>query len=229
MTQINYIPSKITLIAVTKMEIPYSEDQMPVLAARVSHGADGKTGEDFHADIKLTNYLADHHHTSPFEHVSATFKVECPLFIRSEWHRHRTQSYNEISMRYTSDMIGKVWGPDVWRSQASRNKQSSEGNIEDQNKARDILRRSYCEALTAYNDLLRLGVCREQARAVIPTGHMTEFYATANLLNWHKFCKLRQALDAQYEIRILADEIDRILSNRFPISWSALQQAGTNV
>ena len=51
------------------------EDETPAQAARVSfshltHG-DGMTERD----EKLIRYLAAHHHTSPFEHISATFEL----------------------------------------------------------------------------------------------------------------------------------------------------------
>lgn len=216
--------SSVKLIAHTLMDVDFKVDAdfMPVLAARVSHGQDGKTGEDEEKDIKLMRYLAEHKHMTPFEHVSATFLVECPLFVRSEWHRHRTQAFNEISMRYTDSNIGEVWVPDTFRAQATRNKQSSAGDIEKQKEASDVLQQAYAQSIKAYYRLLELGVAREQARAVIPTGHMTKFYATANIRNWAHFCGLRCAEDAQYEIRVLADEISKQLGLLYPQSWRCL-------
>lgn len=219
-----YKQSEVTLIGSTKSHIDIEPDWFPVAAARVSHGADGKTGASEENDIKLMTFLKEHSHNTPFEHTYATFKIECPLFVRSEWHRHRTQSFNEISMRYTSSNIGKVFKPNKWRNQADRNKQSSEGELEihDACAATGILTTAYEVAMDAYNKLLALGVAREQARMVIPVGHMTEFYASANLLNWHKFCVLRCAPDAQFEIRELADKINTILGELYPKSWGVL-------
>lgn len=216
------VKSEIHLISSTKMCIDYHEDQSPVLAARVSHGRDGKTGEDLSRDIKLTKFLADNKHTTPFEHLSVTFKVICPLFVAREWMRHRTQSYNEISMRYTSDPVGKMWFPDVWRKQSSKNHQSSTGEVDRQEDATEVLAEVYRACVDGYNKLLTMNVCREQARAAIPVGNTTEFYATANLLNWSKFCRLRCAEDAQFEIRVLADQISDICKELYPVSWEAL-------
>ena len=75
-------------------------DLSVVNAARVSFGVE-KTEAD-QKDVKLINYLMEHNHTSPFEHCAITLKFTVPLFIRSQHHRHRTWSYNEISRRYTS-------------------------------------------------------------------------------------------------------------------------------
>lgn len=221
-----YIESSVTLVGSTKSHIDIDPDWFPVAAARVSHGADDRTGKDPEGDVKLMTFLADHNHNTPFEHQYVTFKIVCPLFIRSEWHRHRTQSYNEISMRYTSSNIGKVFKPDKWRKQADKNKQSSVGELEPEAtvKADLLLQVAYHNALAVYNQLLEIGVARELARMVIPVGHMTEFYASANLLNWKKFCVLRCDKNAQKEIRDLADNINTILSELYPNSWGVLSK-----
>lgn len=225
--EVTYVPSSLFSIAYTKIDhtgMGFEGDELPVLAARVSHGADERTGKDTAADLKLMKYLGKHNHTSPFEHQSVTFKVVCPIFVTREWMRHRTQSFNEISMRYTDKTIGDFWKPQTWRLQATKNKQSSEGELSPKNSAAayEILHEAYECSLIAYFGLLDLGVCREQARAVIPVGHTTEFYATANLLNWSKFCKLRMAEDAQVEIRELAETVYGFISEIYPNSWSAI-------
>ena len=136
--------AKVELIASTTIHSEkYISDQMPVLSARVSHAGSGKTGESPEHDIKLMNYLAQHKHMTPFEHQSATFKVVLPLFVAREWMRHRTQSYNEVSMRYSSDPVGKFYYPEIWREQATRNKQSSAGNVTDQEGCTIILKNAY--------------------------------------------------------------------------------------
>lgn len=223
--QLKRVPSQVILIASTKLtNEEVSEELMPVLAARVSHGQDGKTGQDPARDEKLIKFLAEHGHTSPFEHLSATFKISAPLYVAREWMRHRTQSYNEISMRYTSDFIGEVHFPSEWRGQDGSNRQVGSGVLDDEtSKAADaLLAISYRRAITDYDALLSLGVCREQARSVIPVGHITHYYATANILNWAKFCRLRCAEDAQAEIRELANEVSACLETLYPLSWRYL-------
>ena len=93
-----------------------------VNAARVSFG---KLKADMdERDVKLLEYLIDNRHTSPLEHIVFTFSIHCPLFVRGQWHRHRTWSYNEISRRYTEiDM--EFYTPEVLRRQAESNRQAS--------------------------------------------------------------------------------------------------------
>ena len=74
-------------------------DLSVVNSARVSFGKHKDVMEE--SDIKLINYLIKHRHTSTLEHCVVTFRFKVPLFVRSQHHRHRTWSYNEISRRYT--------------------------------------------------------------------------------------------------------------------------------
>jgi thymidylate synthase (FAD) len=216
----------IELVAATQIfSDKYVADQMPVLSARVSHAGSGKTGLEPEKDLSLMTYLAQNEHLSPFEHQSATLKVVLPLFVAREWMRHRTQSYNEVSMRYSSDPVGKFYCPSAWRKQATTNKQSSVGEVEDQQGCTKILKDAYANAVGAYNALLEKGVCREQARLVVPVGNYTEFYATANLRNWLNFYRLRIAPGAQWEIRQYAKGIDEIFQTIWPNSWSVLKQS----
>jgi len=217
----------IELIASTQTySTKFNTDQMPVLAARVSHANSGKTGNDKNADITLMNYLAKNKHETPFEHQSATFRVVAPIFVFREWHRHRTQSYNEVSMRYSSDPVGKFFQPEKWRKQATRNKQSSADDLSDikQLICNGILNESYKTFINAYNDLIDMGVCKEQARIVVPVGNYSEMYATANLRNWAAFCKLRCDKNAQYEIRQYANAINTILSDLWIDSWNVMKE-----
>lgn len=219
-----YKDPSVKTIAYTALhpDLTLDVDYMPVLAARVSHGQDGKTGEDVDKDNKLMVYLASHKHMSPFEHQSMTFLIECPFFVAREWHRHRTQSFNEISARYTSDFIGEFWIPQVFRKQATRNKQSSEGAVVNQYQAKVLLTTLYEQTMDAYDKLIEMGVAREQARAVLPMGHLTRFYASGNIRNWKHFCDLRCSPDAQQEIRDLADQVSEQIKLIYPNTWKAL-------
>jgi thymidylate synthase (FAD) len=144
------------------------------------------------------------------------------LFVAREWMRHRTQSYNEVSMRYSSDPVGKFYYPMEWRKQAKTNKQSSVGAVEDQEGCTELLKKAYEFSLNTYHDLQEKGVCREQARSIVPVGNYTEFYATANLRNWVHFYNLRIAPNAQWEIRQYARCIGEIFEELWPDSWRAL-------
>ena len=66
-------------------------------AARQSTQGDFRGWGD---DRKLLKYLHDNKHATPFEFAAMVIEVQAPIFVFREWHRHRTQSYNEMSARY---------------------------------------------------------------------------------------------------------------------------------
>lgn len=185
-----------------------------VNAARVSMGKCKPTMDD--GDVRLLRYLLAHQHTSPFEHVVFTLVVHCPLFVRSQWHRHRTWSYNEISRRYTETDV-QFYVPPVVREQAVSNRQASIAPVHlDQPACRELIKAQNEAALAVYRRLLDLGVCREQARGVLPQNLMTTFWATVDLHNLLAFLRLRDADEAQWEIRQYAVAIKRLVRPRLP-------------
>ena len=215
-------------------------DVMFVNAARVSFGAHKETIDD--KDIKLIKYLIDHNHTSPFEHCSITFRFVVPLFIRSQHHRHRTWSYNEISRRYTGvDM--QFYEPEQFRMQHKSNRQASTettinpdiGNSKEPRLlptpayyAADAVKHHHARSLSLYNTLLEKGVCREQARGVLPQNLYTQYYGTVDIHNLLKFISLRSHEGAQWEIQKVAQACLEIASEHFPISVKAWQEKCTS-
>lgn len=216
--------STIELVASTRSEVGMNMEFMPAEAARVSHASTYKEHSP-EKNMRLMEYLSEHEHMTPFEHQSATFRIVAPIFVAREWMRHRTQSYNEVSMRYTSDIVGHLYSPAEWRGQSAKNKQGSAGTLPlgVEAQAWDHLHKAYDAALSAYAHLLELGVARELARLVIPVGHYTQFYATANMRNWAAFCTLRCASNAQYEIRMYAQKIDEMLTSLWGAAWTPLR------
>jgi thymidylate synthase (FAD) len=197
------------------------DDFAPAHAARVSYARDKKkhTTDD---DIKLIKYLAKHKHFTPFEYQHATLMIECPLFIRSQIHRHRTFSYNEISRRYTSDELG-FWIPTSLRVQDTKDKQ---GSVPTTSLDYDTFVRGYKhrheEYLETYNGYISLGIAREQARAELPQSLLTRFYMAGNLRNWTHFLELRLDSHAQYEVRVIAQKCKKLLESVWPISLKAI-------
>jgi thymidylate synthase (FAD) len=178
---------------------------------------------------------------TPFEYNHATFLIECPLFIRSQIMRHRTFTFNEISRRYTSEDIA-FWKPDKWRKQSKSNKQASTdeefvGYVFHEfgkdgvplkfqygvdTTAGAAYKQSLKESLEVYEALIFAGICREQARAVLPQSLLTRFYAGANLRNWVHFLRLRLDSHAQYEVRVVAERIAQKLRELWPVPMSVL-------
>lgn len=204
-------------------------DLTVVNAARVSFGAEKKNVDE--KDKKLINYLMKHNHSSPFEHCLITFRFTVPLFIRSQHHRHRTWSYNEISRRYTSvDM--KFYEPEKFRTQHESNRQASKGDLIDPqlnsqwvgigfNTASNAIRIHNERSISLYTCMIEKGICREQARGVLPQNMYTQYYGTTNLHNLLKFISLRSHSGAQWEIQQVANACLEIAKNHFPDSVEA--------
>lgn len=212
------------LVGITQRQDGLPLDLMPVSAARASTGTADKTGKDIGRDLKLMGFLAEHQHMTPFEHVTATFLVEAPLFVARQWMRHRTQSFNEVSMRYTDEVAEVMWVPTGLRKQAEKNLQCSDGLLEWELRAPAlaVYKASLEASYTNYRALIRAGVSREQARAVLPTATVTRFYVTANIRNWTHWYALRIDAHAQPEIQHYAQVIGEVLSSHIPETWKAL-------
>lgn len=185
-----------------------------VNAARVSFGR--LKSEMDQRDVTLLQYLIENKHTSPLEHLVFTFSVHCPLFIRGQWHRHRTWSYNEISRRYTEiDM--EFYTPAKLRRQAETNRQAS---VESPDFDDAALRKSMSDhnmkSLELYENLLKAGVCREQARGVLPQNMMVTFWGTVDLSNLLHFLELRDSEHAQWEIRQYSQAIKKLIKPIIP-------------
>lgn len=204
-------------------------DLAVVNSARVSFGKHKEELDD--KDEKLIDYLIRHKHTSVLEHCVVTFRFKVPLFIRSQHHRHRTWSYNEISRRYTEENL-QFYEPKEFRTQHKSNRQASNTELINpwveepeqwiQGRRVDNLVKDHHEdCVNVYNKMMELGVCREQARGVLPQNLYTEYYGTTSLLNALKFIDLRDHEGAQYEIRVVAKAINEILNDLYPITMAA--------
>ena len=204
-----------------------------VNSARVSFGVTKDQLDN--RDKKLIKYLVKHRHTSTFEHNVVTFRFVDPMFVRSQHMRHRTWAYNEISRRYTDKDL-QFYTPKTFRTQHETNRQAS--NLDEINpvvvpdladfgegKRADLAVKSHVRnSLELFNTLMREGVCREQARMVLPQNLYTEYYGTVNLNNLLKFVSLRSHAGAQWEIQRVADACLEIASTLWPEAVGAYRQ-----
>ena len=208
------------------------DDLTVVNSARVSFG---KHKTELEAkDKKLIKYLIKHRHTSTLEHCFVTFRVKVPLFVRSQHHRHRAWSYNEISRRYT-DFDIQFYEPEAFRTQHKSNRQASNAQelidpvIESwQYEASDCITMHHDASLKLFNELIEAGVCREQARGILPQNMYTEYYASANLNNILKFIDLRTHEGAQWEIQEMAKGMLKIIEKLYPATVGAYNDVRGN-
>lgn len=180
---------------------------------------DGSAGDE-----KLLRYLYEHKHSTPFEMAGATFEIQAPIFVFREWHRHRTQSYSEMSARY-SPLPDVNYIPTVERlmmnagglnKQAGTVKGAAQLTLESAESFRRQLETTYDLAEIHYQDALNAGVPKELARIHLPVGRYSRMRASATLRNWLWFLTLRMDAAAQFEIRVYAHAVHDMLAEKFP-------------
>ena len=203
-----------------------------VNSARVSFGKHKETIDE--KDKKLVNYLVKHRHTSTFEHNLVTLRFVVPLFVRSQHHRHRTWSYNEISRRYT-DVNIQFYEPDEFRTQHKSNRQASNPDetadpilYTPVQKVSEAVRAHHEDSMRLFDKMIEAGVCREQARGVLPQNMYTEYYGTVNLSNLLKFIDLRTHEGAQWEIQKVAEACLDIAEGLWPVAVGAYRRGKSN-
>lgn len=191
-----------------------------VRSARVSYDAAWRAGTDKGSDARLINYLWKNKHTSPFESVEFQFEIKAPIFVFRQWHRHRTWSFNEVSARYT-ELPEEFYVPlrELIGVQSKDNKQMrdiTEGNEEAVSYAAYVIAESNKEAFSVYKELLAKGCPRELARSVLPLGTYSRMFAKIDLKNLFDFLRLRSHEHAQYEIRVFAEAMLKLIEPIVP-------------
>lgn len=196
-----------------------------VRSARVSYDAEWRTREDENKDEGLIRYLMRNRHTTPFESVQFTFEVKAPIFTFRQWHRHRTQSYNEVSARYT-ELPEEFYVPELDQItyQSPDNKQMRTGTMNREAPAIKFTINEQCKtAFSTYHKLLRVGCPRELARTVLPLGTYSRMFTSMNLHNLFHFLRLRLHPHAQWEIRTYAEAMLELITPIAPVAVEAFK------
>lgn len=199
-----------------------------VRSARVSYNADWRgveEGDVLPKDLKLIHYLWKNGHTSPFECVNFTFEVKAPIFVFRQWHRHRTWSYNEVSARYTElDEGFYIPNPEQITTQSKDNKQMRTDNEHPRAlELRHKMGQQCFEALKVYRTLIEDGCPRELARSVLPVASYSRMFASVDLHNLFHFLRLRLHEHSQYEIRVYAEAILKLIEPIVPVAVQAFK------
>lgn len=215
----------------------WGSDESIIEAARTSVDGGFVSWEPYEGhpkgDMGLLNYLYTKKHTTPFEMGGVVIEVQAPIFVFREWHRHRTQSYNEMSARYTP-LPDVNYIPTVERLMLNSKTNKQAGTVKGAHELTEFEARSFQKLLSCqynsqeelYQYALKTGVPKELARIHLPVGRYSKMRASANLLNWLKFLTLRMAPEAQWEIRQYANEVGKLVAERFPRTWELF--AGSN-
>ncbi|MCH2678117.1 MAG: FAD-dependent thymidylate synthase [Alphaproteobacteria bacterium] len=211
------------------------DDQAIVQAARVSYG---KGTTRVSEDRGLIRYLMRHRHSTPFEMCEIKLHVKLPMFIARQWIRHRTASINEYSARYS--VLDKEFYIPEEKDLAVQSKSNKQGrgdtlSAKDSEEALFLLKRDAEKSYETYEYLLnesqegevldnnRDGLSRELARINLTLNTYTQWYWKTNLHNLMNFIFLRADSHAQYEIRVYADIIYKIMESWVPITAEAFK------
>lgn len=178
-------------------------------------------------DMGLLDTLWRKKHATPFEMCELVIEVQAPIFVFREWHRHRTQSYNEFSARYAQmQNLHYVPNPNRIQKQNTSNKQgSAEGfNGEDAEHIRMTIESQQHEIYESYDEWVEQGLAKEIARVNTPVSRYSKMRAKANIRNWLQFLNLRMRPDAQWEIRQYAEVVGSILKSHWPKVWELFEE-----
>jgi thymidylate synthase (FAD) len=202
----------------------WGSDERIIEAARMSTD---KGFQGWEKDEKLLAFLYANKHHTPFEMAGMVVEVKAPIFVFREWHRHRTQSYNEMSARYVP-LPDENYIPSIERIMLGANTATTNKQAQGTGKQitevvaqrwQETLIQSYELAQQTYEAGIMFGVPKELARCPVPVARYSKMRASANLRNWLAFLTLRQAPQAQWEIRQFAHAVGRLIYWHFPRTW----------
>ena len=208
--------------------IDYMGDDAAICqAARVSYGKGTKSVQN---DEGLIRYLMRHWHSTPFEMCEVKFHVKLPVFVARQWIRHRTANVNEYSARYSIlDREFYIPAPEHLAAQSTVNNQGRGAVLEGEEAARvlEMLKSDAGRAYDNYEAMLsqdgQQGLARELARMNLPANVYTQWYWKVDLHNLFHFLRLRADAHAQYEIRVYADLMSKLVADWVPIAFGAFE------
>ncbi len=208
--------------------IDYMGDDAAICqAARVSYGKGTKSVQN---DKGLIRYLMRHWHSTPFEMCEIKLHVKLPVFVARQWIRHRTANVNEYSARYSIlDREFYIPAPEQLAAQSVINNQGRGEALSEAEAARvlDILKSDAAQCYDHYQEMIsddgKQGLARELARMNLPANIYTQWYWKVDLHNLFHFLRLRADAHAQYEIRVYAEAIARVVADWVPAAFGAFE------
>lgn len=170
---------------------------------------------------KLLSYCIKHGHWSVFEQATMTIEIQTSRAISAQILRHRSFSFQEFSQRYAAVSSFEKYEA---RRQDTKNRQNS---IDDMSKAdkewfeyaQEEVQKS---AMWHYEEALKRGIAKEQARFLLPMSSSTKLYMTGSLRSWIHYLELRCGNGTQLEHKVIADEIKQVFIRELPIISEAL-------
>lgn len=181
---------------------------------------------------RLLSFCIKHGHWSVLEQANASFEIITTRAISPQILRHKTFTFQELSMRYCNpweimEESSKYALNFELRKQAEKNRQSSVDEIDPE------LERQFREdiavidtlAFDLYNRMLEAGVARECARNICPLYTPSKLHMNGTIRSWAHYVGLRGAKETQKEHREIAMQIGTILAVELPVVSKALASA----
>jgi thymidylate synthase (FAD) len=214
---------KVELVAVTKpvkKEIEeFTSEEMMAYVARVSNPSNQMNTE---TSSKLLKYCIKNSHWSVFEHVNMTVEITTSRAIAAQILRHRSFVFQEFSQRYAEATNFEIYPA---RRQDTKNRQNSIDDLDEDTKEWFAMAQQLIteDARATYDEALRRGVAKEQARFLLPLSTETTLYMTGNVRNWIHYIELRSENGTQKEHADIAAAIKKIFKEQFPAISEALE------
>lgn len=146
-------------------------------------------------------------HTSPLEHVSFSFTIEgISRACLAQLTRHRTFKFNVQSQRYVDGSNFEFVMPNL----------DYVKHFSSKIQAKDIIEDVFKDLSELYDELITLGVKKEDARAILPQATTCNLIVTMDLNNFRNFLRQRKCIHAQKEIRELAFTMIDLLKPHIP-------------
>lgn len=229
-------------------------DELIVKAAKVS--TLGSQLPIIKAITGLIFFLMRNRHGSPFEHGMLTFRITAPIAVWREFMRHRIGfSYNEESGRYKV-LDGVFYIPPDHRPLIQVGKTGAytfvPGDVQQRNLMLFHMESLYAMAWDSYKAMLAADIAKEVSRFVLPVATYSTAYVTCNPRSLMAFLSLRTKWGKptrwerfknwilrrpplvdplfpsfpQWEISQVADQMEAIFKENFPITHEAFNEAG---
>lgn len=206
--------------------------------ARISHGSILPHTDEARAR-RLINYFVENKHTSPLEFIETTWRWKLPIFVARQVIRHRTANVNEQSSRH-SELGADLYIPEIDRVQG-QHPTNKQGSMTSKDLVREAgshgglpleTREGFIKCLKdiekiskeMYGTYLEAGVAKELARVHLPVGVYTNWVWKMDLHNLFHFLGLRLDEHAQYEVRVYAEAMARVLREAYPMCWEAFEE-----
>ena len=173
---------------------------------------------------RLLAYLIKHKHWSPFEMASACLEIETTRDIARQILRHRSFSFQEFSQRYANpeQEFDEMFVRREARLQDEKNRQNSieVDDIELEREWYRIQGRVMWMAEREYKRAIKLGIAKEQARALLPEGlTVSRLYVNGTLRSWIHYIELRASNGTQKEHIEIALACAEAIKEIFPYMY----------